>query len=112
MRTRGRRKGAVGRRGRADDEIDVDGIDAGAHQGLARGGDAEVRRELAVVGDVALLDARALADPLVAGVDEARQVVIGHDALGQVGADAADDGSNDCHVSPHYSTSVAATRCA
>ena len=56
----GGRKGAVGRGGRADDEIDVDGIDAGAHERLARGGDAEIGGELALLGDVALLDAGAL----------------------------------------------------
>ena len=88
---RRRRKGAVGRRRRADDEIDVDGIDAGAHQRLLGGGDAEVGRELVVAGDVALTDAGALDDPFVGGVDDLREVGVGHDALGQMGADAADD---------------------
>jgi hypothetical protein len=35
-------EGAVRRGGGADDEIDVDWVDAGPHQRLARGGDAEV----------------------------------------------------------------------
>ena len=69
----GGREGAVGRRGGADDEVDVDRVDAGAHQRLARGGDAEIGRQLAIVGDVALLDAGALADPRVVGIDEARR---------------------------------------
>ena len=56
--------------------------------------------QLVVVGDVALADARALDDPLVARVDDLRQVGVGHDALGQMRADAADDGSNDCHELP------------
>ena len=46
------------------------------------------------------LDAGALPDPFVGGVDDAGQVVVGHDALGQVGTHAADDRSNDCHCSP------------
>ena len=37
-----------------------------------------------VVGDVALLDAGALDDPFVAGVDDAGEIVIGHHALGQI----------------------------
>ena len=94
-------KGAVRRGGCAHHEIDVDRVDAGAHERLARGGDAEVGGQLAVLGDVALLDAGALLDPRVGGIDEARQIVIGHDALWQMGADAADHGSNECHVSPH-----------
>ena len=97
----GGREGAIGRGGGADDEIDVDRVDAGAHQRLTRGGDAEIGGQLAVGSDVALRDAGPLLDPLIAGVDHAGQVVVGHDALGQVGADAADHGSDDCHVSPH-----------
>ena len=54
-------KGAIGRGGGANDEVDVDRIDAGAHQCLARGGDAEIGGQLAVLGDVALLDAGAFA---------------------------------------------------
>ena len=94
-------KGSIRRGGRAHHEIDIDRVDAGAHEGLARGGNAEVGGQLAVLGDVALLDAGALLDPRVAGIDAARQIVIGHDALWQMGADAADHGSNECHVSPH-----------
>ena len=55
------RKRAVGRGGGADHEIDIDRIDARAHQRLARSGDAEIGRQLAVLGDVALLDAGAFA---------------------------------------------------
>src|SRR4029453_16274702 len=94
-------KGPVRRGGRAHHEIDIDRIDAGAHEGLARSGNAEVGGQLAVLGDVALLDAGALLDPRIAGVDAARQIVIGDDALWQMGADAAYHGSNESHVSPH-----------
>ncbi len=87
---RRRRKGAVGRCRRADDEIDVDRIDSGAYERLLGGGDAKIGREFVVAGDVPLTNAGALDDPLVAGIDDLRQVGIGHDALGQVGADTAD----------------------
>ena len=83
-------KRAIGRRRGADDEIDVDGIDAGAHQRLLGGGNAEVGGQLVVAGDVPLANAGALDDPFVAGVDDLRQIGIGHHALGKMGADAAD----------------------
>ena len=58
MRTRGGGKVSIRRGGRAHDEIDIDRVDAGAHERLARGGDAEVGGELALLGDVALLGCR------------------------------------------------------
>ena len=70
LHRRGRER-AVGRRRGADDEIDVDGIDAGAHQRLLGGGDAEIGGQLVVAGDVALANAGALDDPFVARVDDA-----------------------------------------
>src|SRR5262249_48904442 len=41
---------------------------------------------LAFRRDVPLLDAGARGDPLVVGVEPTRQVVVGHDLLGQIGA--------------------------
>ena len=93
---RGRRKGAIRRRGRADHQIDVDGVDGRAHQGLLCRGDTEIRRALAFIRDVALADARPLDDPFVAGIDELCQVRIGHHALWQMRANATDDGADDC----------------
>ena len=55
--------------------------------------DAEHRRGLVVVGDMTLLDAGALHDPLVGGVDELREILVRQHALRQIGADAADDGT-------------------
>ena len=48
----------------------------------------QMRGELAVGGDMALLDAGALHDPLVGGVDPRRQFGIGQDLLRQIGAAA------------------------
>ena len=53
---------AVRRRRGADHEIDIDGVDACAHERLARGRDSEIGCQLALVGNVALLDAGTLAD--------------------------------------------------
>src|SRR6185437_1482725 len=60
---RGGRERAVRRGGGANDKVDVDRVDAGAHQRLARGTDAEVGRQLVGLRDVTLLNAGALLDP-------------------------------------------------
>src|SRR5262249_32342679 len=91
------------------DQVDVDGIDAGAHQGLARRGDAEIRGDLVIGRNMPLLDAGALANPAVAGIDHAREVVIAQDFFRQVGADAANHGSNEGPVSPRPRLMPAAT---
>src|SRR6185503_14153608 len=96
----GRRKSAIRRGSRADYEIDVGGIDAGADESLTRRRDSEIRGQLAVIRNVALLDSGTLLDPFVSGVDEESKVVVGHDAFGQIGTHAADHRSNDRHVSP------------
>src|SRR5690606_3065557 len=95
-----RRKRAVGGGGGADDEVDVDGIDAGADQSLPRCGDAEVGCQLAVGRNVASPDAGALANPLVARVDDLGQIGVGQHAFRQIGADAADNGSDDSQIAP------------
>src|SRR5262249_24989224 len=96
----GGREGAIGRGGRADHQVDVDGVNAGAYERLMGGGNAEVGGELTLFGDVALLDPRPLADPSVTGDAHVRKIVIGHDALGQVGADTANHRANECHFLP------------
>ena len=92
------RKRPVGRGRGADHQIDVDGIDTGAHQCLLGGGDPQIARQFAIGGDVALFDAGAFGDPVVGGVDDARQIMIRHDAFGQIGTDTPDHGSNHGHV--------------
>ena len=48
-------------------------VDAGFGERLPRGGQRDVRERLVVACDAALADARALADPLVRGVDDRRR---------------------------------------
>ena len=70
------------------------------------GREAEIGRALAFGGDVARADAGALDDPLVGGVDDLGQIVVGHAPLGQIGADAADDGTDDSHAFPSLISSA------
>ena len=79
------------RRGRRhDDQVDLGGVDAGiGDRGLGRL-EADDRGRLVIGSDVALADAGALDDPLVAGVDLLSEFGIGNDAGGQIGA-ATDD---------------------
>ena len=80
---RRRGKSIVGRRGADDDEIDVLGREAGVGQRGARRLLAQHGGGLARRGDVPLLDAGALHDPFVAGVDRGGELLIGEDALGR-----------------------------
>src|SRR5207244_40855 len=77
------------RRGRRDDdEVDIDRRSSrGRERGTARMG-REIAREFVIRGDVALADAGALDDPLVAGVDDRLELAIGDEALRQVTARA------------------------
>jgi hypothetical protein len=99
---RGRREGHVGRGRGDDDQVDVGGGLAGVGQGASRGLDGQVAGRLVVARLVALADAGALLDPLVAGVDDLGQVGVGDDLLGQIGTDAGDGAANNahCRVSP------------
>src|SRR3546814_11783356 len=90
---RGSGKGLVRRRGRTDDEVDVAGPHAGLRHRLAGRGGAEVGGHLAVGGDVALVDAGALTDPLVGGIDPLGEIRIGDDLCRQVGPTARDEGT-------------------
>src|SRR5205085_2852803 len=69
-----RREYLVGRDRRADDEADVNRVDARALDCLARGGDGEHRSVLALCGAVALLYPRARRYPLVRGLDHPLKV--------------------------------------
>ena len=77
----GGREGQVRRGGGDDDQVDVGGRAAGGVQGALGGLDRQVARRLVVAARVALLDAGALADPLVGGVDDLGQVVVGDDLV-------------------------------
>ena len=69
-----RREEPVRRRGADDDQVDVLGVHAGVFERHARGVSAEAARGLVRRGDVPLDDARAVADPLVGGLDELLEV--------------------------------------
>ena len=58
---------------------------------------AEMRGELALRRDVALLDAGALDDPFVRRVDHRRQFGIGQDALRQIAAAAKHNRTHHSH---------------
>ncbi len=87
----GCRKGLVGRRGGQDDEIDVLRVDLRCLQRPLRCGDGKVGSQFAVGGDVALPDAGALDDPVIARVDEFGEFRVGEDLLGEIGAASAND---------------------
>jgi len=80
----GGRKGVIGRRGRQHDQVDRLGVKPRMMQRRARSLDRQVRGELALGGDVALADARALHDPLVGRINAARQFGIGQNPLRQI----------------------------
>ncbi len=95
---RRRREGAIGRRGRANDEIDVDRIDPCTNQCLLRRGRAEIGRQLGFVSDMPTDYAGAFLDPGVGGVDYFREIMVGYDAFRKMRADAADHRAENCQV--------------
>src|SRR6185369_2405285 len=70
------RKHHVGRRRADDEEIDVRGGETRLRDRLERGLLREVGRGNAWIDDVALADAGALLDPLVAGLDHLLEVAV------------------------------------
>ena len=64
---------------------------------LTRRFDGEIGCELPFGGDMALLDADPLLDPLVGGVDQPHQISVGDDLFRQIGADAGDGAADDAH---------------
>src|SRR5690606_4374565 len=93
------REDLVGRRRADEDEVDVLRTDAGRLHRVAGGAFAQRERGLALARDVALRDARPLADPLVAGLDRFRELVVRDDALGQTTAGAGDARMLHCSCS-------------
>ena len=77
---------------RHDDGAELRGVDAGRRERVAGRGLGHVDDALVGGGDPTLTDARALADPLVGGVDPRHELAVGHDALGPVAAHAPDAG--------------------
>ena len=90
QQTGGRGKEHV-RRGRPhQDQVEVLRADGGGVQGLLRGDDCEVRGRLVGAGDMPALDPSPRRDPLVAGVNQARQVVVGQHLRRCIGAQTQD----------------------
>src|SRR5262249_25898770 len=73
-----------------EDQVEVLGANRRRAQRLARRLEAEVGRARVRGDEAALADARALLDPLVAGVHQLGEIVVGHHALRYV-APAAED---------------------
>ncbi|MNP61825.1 hypothetical protein D3C76_1570490 [compost metagenome] len=79
------RKRKVRRRRSGDDEVDVIQRNLIGIAKPLRGPDTEVRGEFVLGGDVPLLDARSLHDPLVARFYEPLQIPVGQDFFGNIG---------------------------
>src|SRR5690606_13700240 len=88
----------IGRGGRQHDQVDVLRLKPRGLQRLARGIDGERGGRFVVLGDIALADAGALDDPLVAGIDALRELGIGDHAARKRRAAAADDRAD--HFAP------------
>ncbi len=67
-------------------------FEAGGGDGLAGGGGGEGSGGFAFGGDAALVDAGALGDPFVVGVDHLRQIVVGQPFFRQLAAVTGEDG--------------------
>src|ERR1044072_3876538 len=86
-----------GRDGGADDEADVDGVDACALDGLTRSLHGEERGVLTLRSAVALLDARPRGNPIIRRLDHLFEVGVRQDTL-RVGATRAEYCRSDfCH---------------
>ncbi len=76
----------------AENERTSDLALAAAQRALDRR-EGEVGGALIVRRDMALADTGALDDPLVRGLDGARELLVGQDPFGQIGPAASDDGA-------------------
>ena len=74
------------------DAVDLAGVDAGGSSALRAAATDIICTVSSAVGPAALLDAGALLDPLVAGVDRVDDLGVGHHPRGPVGAEAEDRG--------------------
>ena len=86
-------KSLIGGAGGHNDDVNVVRPGSGIVQrGLGRLGAHECSGFVRA-GQIALADARALADPLVGCVDPGREFVVGDDPLGKIAAYAGEDGT-------------------
>src|SRR5262249_53861673 len=91
------RERIVGRRGGEHDEVDRLGIDLGVGERRLRRVGGQIGGQFARRSDAALVDAGALYDPIVGGVDLARQVGVGQDLRRQIAAAAENDRARQRH---------------
>ena len=96
-RDRAGREGVIRRRGGEHDQVDRLRIEMGMRERRARRMRRHVRGEFAGRGDAPLVDAGALHDPFVGGVDLARQIGVGEDLVRQVAAAAEDNRTTYSH---------------
>ena len=87
---RGGREHHVRRHRRADEEIDVRGIDAGVLESRRAAGIAMSVSASSCGGDPPLADAGPLANPLVGGVHDLGELVVRHHLRGDMYAEAGD----------------------
>jgi hypothetical protein len=92
-----RRKGPIGGRGREHDEINRLRIDLGGEERGAGRVQGHVRGGFAGRRDPSFVDAGALHDPLVGGIDGAREFRVGEHPARQVAAAAQHDGAEHRH---------------
>jgi len=76
-----------------EDHVQIPGCDPGIGQCLDGSGQCQIGCGRPGVNPAPLFDTGALGDPLVGGVEHARQVVVGDHPWGQVAPDADDAGS-------------------
>ena len=102
-----RREGVVGRRSRQHDQINRLRVDMGRCERCLGGMNGEIRRHLAVRRDVALVDAGALHDPFVGGLDARREFRIGENTFRQIAAAAEHNRTEHCHEAAPLTARVA-----
>src|SRR5690606_2684810 len=100
----GGREDDVGGGGAEHAQVELGRLDAGRVQRARGGVEGQVAGGFALGGDVPLADAGPGGDPLVAGVDELRQVVVGQHLFRQVAAGTRDAGIHT--LSHHHSTAT------
>ena len=91
------RKGIVGRRGREHDQVDRLRVNVRMGERRARRMGRHLRGQFAGRGDAALVNAGALHDPLVGGVDLAREIGIGKNLVRQITAAAENNRAANRH---------------
>ena len=91
------REGVIWRRGGQHDQVDGLRIEMGVRERCMGCMHSHMRGEFAGSGDAPLVNPGALDDPLVGGVDFARQIGIGQDLVRQVAAAAKNNRTTYSH---------------